>query len=123
MMKDNPKCISKELFDLLYDIKELAIEQEPINVRSFLNSFDFIGGYTTYVELFPNNCLNIDVIKVSNSGERHKYYCEYICTINARYLPGSDAVIITSCGHSNIKDFDYTVHNGKLIYCKYTSKE
>lgn len=110
MKKD--KAVSEELYCLLYDIKELAVEQTPVVLKSLINSFSQIG-YKTFFESIRPNHFRLEVLK------RHedKNNCDFICAINLECYDGYEA-IIDACIWCELTEFNYTVSNNKLIYLK-----
>lgn len=113
MKRDNkPKHISKELYDLLSDIKELAIEHVTVSLKSLINSFTQIG-YSTYLESIRPNHFRLEILEPVENSEN----CNFICGINIKCCDGHEATI-NACIWSNIKEFEYVIHDNKIVYPK-----
>ena len=106
--------VSQELLDLLYEIKELAVNQAPISLTSLLNSIE-LTGYTYYEDTdrkFPR----IEVL----SKYRNEHGClDNICTLGI-YFINSKEVMVYSCRWLHIDDLEYGIDdNGNLFHYKY----
>lgn len=110
-MADN---VSKELLDLLYDIKELAVNKAPISLTSLLNSIESVG-YTYFLDN-EENYPKVEILEK----EQNEYGCNnHICTLSIKYINDYE-VIVNSCRWIYIDDLEYGIDdNGKLFHYKY----
>lgn len=106
-MKD--KAISKELYDLLYDVKALAIEQVPVSFNSLARSIEQLG-YMVHFEKMAYNHFNL-VITKSVKGSK---YCDLICVIHLDYINNAEASI-HGCKYNGVRELEYMIHKGILI--------
>ena len=103
--------ISKELLNLLYYIKELAINQAPISLDSLLNSIVLVG-YACFLDderKYPK----VEILEI----EQNEYGCNNrVCTLSIKFINDYD-VIIDGCSWIYIKDLEYDVDdNGRITY-------
>ena len=106
--------VSQELLDLLYNIKELAINKAPISLDSLLNSIVLVG-YTYFLD-DERNYPKVEILEK----EKNEYGCNnHICTLSIKYINDYD-VIVNSCRWLYIDDLEYGIDdNGKLFHYKY----
>lgn len=106
--------VSQELLDLLYDIKELAINKAPISLDSLLNSIVLVG-YACFLD-DEGNYPKVEILEI----EQNEYGCNnHICTLSIKYINDYD-VIVYSCRWLHIDDLEYRIDdNGNLFHYKY----
>lgn len=111
-MTDN---INNELLHLLYDIKELAINQVPISLYSLINTIDMCG-YHTYLDSSDSRNIRLEII----DKEINEYNSnDHVCTLNIRFV-NDNQIIVYLCRWTFIPDLEYIIDdNGVLHYTNF----
>ena len=96
--------MNKELYNLLTDLKELAMNRVPINILSLMNTFEDLGFKIEYQNT-RNNKFFIDVY--DDTGE-------YIYAIMLYKFNETDGDI-KLCNFSYNKEFNYSVDHPEIF--------
>ena len=112
--------INNELLDLLYDIKELAINQVTISFESLVNTIKLCG-YDCYTDesidtefYGDENYQLLNIVKIEEDYEEI-----IVCPLNIKFINDNE-VVIYGCDYEGEKPkLNYVVNSsGKVLYAR-----
>ena len=104
--------ISVEMLDLLYHLKEMAVNRVPMYHISLMRTVRMFDKYDAYLNADNPRALKIEVIKHVDD------LFQFICTIYIEFV-NDQQVLIRGCRYSGIRDLEYYMDsNGILKYIR-----